>query len=147
MASQVREGNTIGNFKPSRVKRKKEKNRDKRKDRPGNCERHLAAIRRMPCAIPGCNVVGCDAHHLRQTGERGAAIKSPDKYSIPLCSLVHHIDQATGVHSVGTKRELSWLKERGIDGLELAAALWNASPDDVAMFKIVMANKAGSKVA
>lgn len=143
MASQVREANQIGNFKPSREQRKKEKNIDKRKDRAGNCEKHLAAIRKLPCAIPGCNVVGCDAHHLRDTGERGGAIRSPDKYAIPLCSLVHHIDQSTGVHSVGTKRELAWLREKGIDGLELAAALWNASPDDVAMFKIVMANKAG----
>ena len=143
MASQVREPNTLANFKPSRAERNKEKNRDKRADRPGNCEKHLAAIRRMPCCIPGCNVVGCDAHHLRDTGERGGALKSPDKYTIPLCSLTHHIDQTTGVHSVGTKRELKWLADHGIDGLGLAAALWNASPDDAAMFKIVLANKAG----
>lgn len=131
-----------GNFKPSREQRKKEKARDKRLDRPGNCEKHLAAIRRMPCAIPGCNVVGCDAHHLRDTGERGGAIKSPDKYTIPLCHITHHLE---GVHSVGTKLELRWLKDRGIDGLELAAALWNASPDDAAMFKIVLANRSGGK--
>jgi len=142
MASQVREANLVGNFKRPRAERLKEKNRDKRADRPGNCEKHLAAIRRMPCAIPGCNVVGCDAHHLRDTGDRGGAIRSPDKYAIPLCHIAHHLE---GVHSVGTKRELKWLADHGIDGLGLAAALWNASPDDAAMFKIVLANKAAGK--
>lgn len=142
MASQVPRDPVIGNFKRPRAERNKEKNRDKRVDRPGNCEKHLAAIRKLPCAIPGCNVVGCDAHHLRDTGERGGALKSPDKFTIPLCQITHHL---YGVHSVGTKRELQWLKDHGIDGLELAAALWNASPDAVTMFKIVMANKSADQ--
>jgi hypothetical protein len=49
-------------------------------------------------------------------------MKSPDRYTIPLCAQ-HHRE----LHEDGN--EVRWLGERGIDGLELAAALWEA-PDE-----------------
>jgi hypothetical protein len=48
-----------GNFKPKRSERIKAKKSpaDKRKKLPGNSEKHLQALRLLPCCIPGCTVL------------------------------------------------------------------------------------------
>lgn len=129
----------LGNFKPTVTERKKAKrNHDPRADREGDDEDHRRAVKKLPCCIPGCNVVGCDPHHLKQTGtnERGGALRSPDKWAVPMCR--HHHDE---VERIGSKNELKWFEERGLKILDLAAALWNARPDAGAMVKIVFAHK------
>lgn len=143
MASQVPRDPVIGNFKPSRSERAKAKAaRDPRADREGDCEKHRAAIKRLPCCIPGCNKVGVDGHHLKQTGERGGAMRSPDKYLVPLCRMPHHDE----VERIGSKNELRWFEDRGIDALQLCGDLWAAPRgDSAAMTRIVLAHKASSR--
>ena len=142
MTSQVREANQLANFKPSREKRQKEKNRDKRKDRPGNSDDHLALVRKLPCCLHGCSILPAGtAHHIKATGLRGGATRSPDRYAIPLC-WDHHIN---GVERQGSKNELSWLSNRGVEALDLAAALWMARGDFEKMRKIVLEHKRGKQ--
>lgn len=143
MASEIAREKILGNFKPSRSERLKAKrNRDPRADRDGNSETHLAAIRKLPCCIPTCNVVGCDVHHLKMTGtqDRGMALRAPDRFGVPMCR-----DHHEQVERIGSKNEASWFEKRGIDSIDLAGALWAASSDAAAMTKIVLAHKGVSK--
>lgn len=138
MASQVREANQLANFKPSREKRQKEKNRDKRKDRPGNSEAHLAALRLCKCIATGKRPAG-EVHHLKHlTGERGAGLRSSDKWGVPLSRAPH--DE---VERAGARNEWAVMKRWGIlRPLDLAAALYAASPDIETMDKIIDAHVA-----
>ena len=130
-----------GNWKPKRAERLRAKKSpaDKRKKLPGNSEKHLAAIRTLPCVIPGCTTVGCDPHHLKSgpaSSERGMGQKATDRWTVPLCRRDH--DE---VEAHGSKRELQWINAFGIEPLELAAALWMVSPDKGAMARIIIAHK------
>ena len=107
----------VGNFKPEKAPRPRQKRK-----REGNSSSHLDLIRKCPCAIPDCNDLAIQAHHLKATGERGAAMRSPDRFAVPLC-VDHHLH---GVELVGSKNELGWFKERGVNALQLAADLWVA---------------------
>lgn len=142
MASEIFRERQLANFKPSRSERLKAKrNRDPRADREGNSEAHLAAIRKLPCCIPGCNKVGCDPHHLKAgTGERGMALRSSDRFTVPLCR-PHHDE----VERISSRGEPAWFAKHGIDPINLAGALWAASPDAAAMTKIVLAHKGVTK--
>ena len=51
--------------------------------------RHLDWLRRQKCAVDGCNVHQCEAHH--RTHKRGMGQRSHDRYAIPLCAQ-HHRD-------------------------------------------------------
>lgn len=136
MASEIFRERQLGNFKPSRSERLKAKRvRDPRADREGNSEAHLAAIRKLPCCIPKCNKVGCDCHHLKAgTNERGMGLRSSDRWAVPLCRR-HHEE----VERVGSRNETIWFG--GLNPIDLAHALWKASPDAAAMTKIVLAHK------
>ena len=128
-----------GNWKPKRIERIKAKMSpaDKRKKLPGNSEKHLAAIRLCPCSMPRCNRgAPSDPHHLKSTKLRGAGMKSPDRYAIPLCRSCHE-----AVESVGSKNELAFFEKHGIEALELAGALWMVSPDKASMCRVVLAHK------
>lgn len=138
MASQIQSGNMVGNFKKSRANRLAEKNRDDHDDRDGNSLAHAALIRKLPCCI--CpRTPGGQIHHLKATGLRGAGMKSPDKCGVPMCDECH----LQGVERAGSKNELAWFSKRGIEALELAAALWNATGDLPKMMKITIQHKAG----
>ena len=63
-------------------------------------------------------------------------LKSTDKWVVPLCH-EHHIH---GVELAGTRNELRWFKERGVDALTLAQALWKQTGDLPKMTAIVIAN-------
>lgn len=142
MASQVREPSGQPNFKRPRAERLADKNRDKRADRPGNSDDHLALIRKLPCCLQGCSIMPSGtAHHIKATGLRGGAMRSPDRYAIPLC-WDHHIN---GVERQGSKNELSWLSNRGVEALDLAAALWGATGDLPKMVRIVIQHKQAGK--
>lgn len=130
-----------GNFKPSRMTRLKAKERDPRADREGDCEKHRAAIRKCPCSMPKCNRMGkSDPHHLKATGLRGMAMRSPDRFAIPLCRSCHE-----EIEAAGSKNELKWFLNRGIDALELAGALWGARGDAAAMTRVVLAHKISAR--
>ena len=139
MASQVREAKQLGNFKPSRAKRLKEKNRDKRKDRPGNSEDHLKCIRQLPCVCCGVFKERSDPHHLLSTGtkERGMALRSPDRWTVPVCR-IHHDE----LHRVGPRYEARFFRGFGyIAIVDLAAALWMVTGDIEKMRRVIVANK------
>ena len=129
----------IGNFKQTKTARQKakvSKPADKRADRPGNSEAHLAAIRKLPCCVTLRTPAG-ECHHLKQTGERGAGMRSSDRWAVPL-SHVPHME----LEREGSRNERAWFERHGIDApLDLAAALWAASPDVARMTKIVIAHK------
>ncbi len=133
----------IGNFKPSRTARQKAKasrSADKRAERPGNSEEHLAALRKCPCVVT-LRVPAGEVHHLKMTGERGAGMRSSDRWGIPLSHAPH-----MELEREGSRNERRWFEKHGIDApLDLAAALWNASPDVAAMTKIIMAHRRPSR--
>jgi hypothetical protein len=87
-----------------------------KRQRDGMDRNHVANVGDCPCCVCG-TVSGVHAHHLLRSGERGMALKSPDKYCIPLCAL-HHQE----LHDAGD--EDGYLARRDIDGRALAAALW-----------------------
>lgn len=136
----------LGNFRPSHTQRAKAKRlapKVKRERRPGNSEAHLSAIRTLPCVIPGCSIVGCDPHHAKSgpaAAERAVGRRASDRWCVPLCRK-HHDE----VEAIGSRREAAWFLERGIEVIELAAALWAVSPDKGAMVRIVLAHKSNPR--
>lgn len=130
----------LGNFKPPKSKRleaKRQKPAKKRAARLGNSDDHLAALRKCPCCITLQMPAG-EVHHLKfGTNERGTGMKSSDRWGVPLSRKPH--DE---VERVGTHNEPRWFADHGIESpLDLAAALWNASPDVAAMTKIILAHR------
>lgn len=85
---------------------------------------HLDATRQCPCVV--CHTdVAIDAAHVRFGSLAGMGRKPPDSEVLPLCR-AHHMEQ----HSVG---ELSFWAAVGIAPRELAAKLWELSPNVEAM--------------
>jgi hypothetical protein len=127
----------LGNFLPTRTTRQKakaSKSSEKRAERPGNSEEHLAALRKCPCVVT-LRVPAGEVHHLKATGERGAGMRSSDKWGVPL-SHVPHME----LEREGSRNERRWFEKQGIAApLDLAAALWKASPDVPTMTKIILA--------
>jgi hypothetical protein len=130
----------LANFKPpksARIKAKLAKPKEKREGRDGNDADHLAAIRKCVCTVCG-KVGGNDPHHLKQnTGERGAGMRSTDKWAVPLCR-PHHDE----IERIGSRNETRWFADHGVGSpIDLAAALWAASPDVAKMTAIVLAHR------
>lgn len=121
----------LANFRPSRAERAKGK---PKRDRDGNDEAYLRLIRQLPSCISGEWPV--EAHHLRCTGERGVGMKSTDRWAIPLTTEEHR-----DVHRVGTKKEQAWFRERGIECLDLAGALWSNKHSLEAMMAVLQAHR------
>lgn len=97
--------------------------------------RHLAFIRRLPCAA--CGIAGpCDAAHLRAgditIGKRptGKAEKPSDRWATPLCRPCHE-RQHSGA-------ELAFWSALGIEPFELCQALYAVSGDEPAAVAILM---------
>lgn len=128
----------LGNFKPTPTEKQKEKAakpRVKREGREGNSEEHLSFIRKLPCCVT-LKVPCGEAHHLQMTGERGMGQKSSDRWAVPLTHALH-----MELHKLGSRKEAGWFRERGIEfPLDLAAALWAASPDVAKGTAIVLAH-------
>lgn len=79
---------------------------------------HLRYVATQPCVV--CGRAPSHAHHLRHAQPRGLALKVSDEFTVPLCA-VHHDE----IHR--TTKEEAWWRERDIDPLALAAALWRES--------------------
>ena len=89
--------------------------------------KHLRFIRGLPCAI--CGRPDSEAHHLLRGPVRGMGLKAGDDWTIPLCSAHHR-----GLHADGN--EVRYLGD--INGPALAAALWQASGDDLAGLRAIV---------
>lgn len=134
MATQIPRDKVIGNFKTPRNKRG-HKQSNMAAERPGMSAEHLANIRRLPCCITlqSSNV---QAHHLKSTGakERGIGLRSTDRWAVPLNAEEH----IYGVERVGSRNEIKWFADRGVDVLDLAVSLWMARGDFEKMHQIVI---------
>jgi len=92
------------------------------------CQEHLAHIRTLPCCVCGRRSPS-EAHHLKQTGERerGMGRRSSDRWAVPLCPDCHRLGP-DAVEDAGSKNEVIWFAQHGVNGKALAETLWEASP-------------------
>ena len=138
MASQIKHPKAgLANFRPPVRERTKVKPSAQQR-REGNCEKHLALIRELPCCVTG-RAGPNDPHHLCSgpaAKERSLGKRATDRWAVPLCRAAH--DE---VHSMGSRREQAWFRAHGIDDvIELAAALWNAPANVNVMTRIVQSH-------
>jgi hypothetical protein len=134
----------LGNWKPKRTDRLKEKNRDKHDDREGNDSNHLAALRKCPCIVT-LRVPAGEVHHLKSLGagkERGVGRRASDRWGVPLSRSPHN-----AVEAVGSRNELRWFAENGVeDPHDLAGALWAVRPSNGSAKAIKAATEAMTKI-
>ena len=89
--------------------------------------KHLAFIRSLPCAVSGSRG-DIEAAHIRMASPRhakpetGMQQKPDDKWTVPLSAFQHRGPGGQHDHD-----EATWWKDRGIDPIELAMALWSIS--------------------
>lgn len=78
-------------------------------------------------------------HHLKShTKERGMAVRSTDKWGVPLCFKCHQ-----EIENAGTKNEVRTFKSWGIEDVHaLALALWSTAGDVSKMVKIIIEHRA-----
>jgi hypothetical protein len=115
----------------TRFKQPRAKKPSRASQRKGMSPEHIDLVRQLPSCLSGA--VPCDPHHLRIKGERGVGMKATDRWAVPLTRAEH-----TDVHKVGSKMEMAWFRGRGIDPLQLSAALWDATGDLDRMERIVL---------
>lgn len=106
-------------FRPTRTERLK---KEPKRAREGNDEKHLANIRLLPCCVCG-NPPPNTVHHLKQTGQRGMGMRSPDRFGVPMCFMAGQ-NCHEQIERIGSKYELEWFRKRGIEALDLAGSLW-----------------------
>jgi hypothetical protein len=139
MATEIPREHVLGNFKPSKSARLKAKRTKKpaAAKRPGMSEDHLVDVRKLPCCA--ClKVPSGEAHHLKNgTNERGAGMRSTDKWAVPLCR-DHHEE----IERVGSRNEPAQFEKWGFDdALQLASDLWRSRGDVPKMTLIVLAHR------
>ncbi len=89
-------------------------------------KKHRQLVASHGCCIPGCSRQPVDAHHLRIG--HGMGMKAGDEWCVPLCRFHHTHGGNECVHHVGSKHELEWFADRGIDAIALAKSFYEASP-------------------
>ena len=137
-AQQIYRPKLLANFR-KRSKPEKKKNSKFRENRPGMSEDHLKLIRKCPCCVCPTFPAGTCHHRKFGTGERAMGVRSTDKWGVPLC-LIHHDE----VERQGTRREVAWFSQFGIDPHELARSLWESTGDLGKMIRIIQAHKSSS---
>ena len=79
------------------------------------CKEHLSFVAEQPCLV--CGRSPSHAHHIRYAQPRGLGLKVSDEFTVPLCSIHHSQNHATG-------NERQWWQERNLDPLSVARRLW-----------------------
>ena len=99
---------------------------------------HLSQIRQLPCARCG-SVPPSDPHHLKSllSQERGMGQRATDRWTVPRCRL-HHDE----LERLGSRHELGWFRDFGVDPHDLAIGLWNVSGDLDRMQRVLQAHVA-----
>lgn len=71
---------------------------------------YLAWIRRQPCCMTGCGVLGGEAHHIKGVGHfSGAGLTAPDILAMPMCREHHrYIQTATSRETLYWQYEFLW---------------------------------------
>lgn len=110
----------LNNQRPSKYapKPKKVKARDRRE---GMSEAHLALVRKLWCPISNLRT-RIECHHLKSLEAvkfRGVGLKSLDRQVVPLHWEVHW-----RLEQLGSRREVEFFDEHGLNPHELADALW-----------------------
>lgn len=137
MGSEIRRERVLGNFRTTRGVKPKRQNSKWRNNRPGMSVDHCKAIRQAPCCA--ClHVPAGTIHHLKsQTGERGASVRSTDRWGVPLCFRCHQ-----EIERAGTKNEVKTFQAWGIaDVHALALALWGTAGNVSKMVKIIIEHR------
>jgi len=135
----IRREHVYGNFK-NRSAIQPRKKRAEWKPRAGMSKKHLEFIRALPC-IKCMSQVGVQAHHLKEgTGERGAGMRSSDRWAVPLCGPEAQ-DCHGEVERIGAKNEIRWFSRFGIDPHELARGLWASTGNRNQMLAVLLANR------
>jgi len=75
-----------------------------------------------PCCVCGGRIVS--VHHLIHYKIADKIGRRDDKFVIPICKVSH--DNGRGVH--GPETEIGFLESRGINGYDVALALFERSP-------------------
>jgi len=97
---------------------------------------HLADIRKLPCCVCGRHPGG-EAHHLKAgTGERGGALRSTDRWAVPVCRTDHN-----EIERIGSRNEPAYFERIGIAPLVLAAALWSNRGDLMSMLRVLQTHR------
>lgn len=94
--------------------------RRRRPQREGDDPVYRRTIKQLPCCTCGAPPPS-DPSHLKCGGGRGMALRAPDRLAVPQCRACH--DE---LERAGSKNEVAWFAERGIDPLKLAGELWAA---------------------
>lgn len=89
----------------------------------GRSPDHLAWIRTLPCAVPGC-IEKSQAAHVRQGTGGGMGMKPDDRWTLPLCGALHHPEQ----HRIGHR---AFDLKYDIDSRGIAASLWEQAYKDI----------------
>ncbi len=79
---------------------------------------HLRFVASQPCLL--CQQSPSDPHHLRFAQPRALGMKVSDEFTVPLCRRHHR-----QLHHSGN--ESAWWHNAGIEPIEIAKALWDAS--------------------
>src|SRR5271169_1747544 len=79
---------------------------------------HLRVVAQQPCHI--CGRTTSHAHHVRFAQSKGLGVKVSDEFTVPLCSIHHQQNHATG-------NERGWWAEHKIDPLPVARRFWQES--------------------
>jgi hypothetical protein len=119
-----------------------------RKSRGGRREErdHLGFIRKLPCLCCGRRAM-VEAAHVRYAdpaygkGMTPMASKPDDRWTVPLDAACHR----TGPDAQHNANEELWWRERGIDPLAVAAALYSCSGDEEAAELIIQAARVKAK--
>lgn len=110
------------------------------KPRTGNSSAHLVSIRNLRCCITTAPAPS-DPHHLKQdTFERGMAMRSSDRWAIPMSRVAHN-----AIEREPSLCEIQWFADRGIDCLQFARDLWTAR-DDFAEMTLVWGRHVGGVI-
>lgn len=89
----------------------------------GDCPKHLAWVRRLPCAVRGSDCQGpVHAHHVRDQSGGGTGLKPADRWAVPLCGGPGHHGE---LHQNGAR---TFEAKYQIDLRSLAVKLAAASP-------------------
>lgn len=94
-------------------------------------ERHLRALRALPCVI--CLRTPVEAAHIRfsvpNKPNPGIGARPSDRYALPLCP-EHHAEQ----HRNGERK---WWEKQGINPIWLATQLYRVSPNLDVMERLI----------
>lgn len=121
---------------PVRQRIARKNNPSSAEKREGNCKKHLALVRQLPCCVTGKRPVDC--HHLKEglAHERGIGRKATDRWAVPLVRFKHE-----ELERLASTQEWAWFRKHGIeDPLELAAALWRNTGDLERMERVLRAH-------